>query len=495
MHELFNTPTLMVALVCGLLGMTLRMFTSYGRRELRMLWFFLIGGLLLLLGSELAAQIDPHTAAILRYAAIGCVGFAVCQVVVVVVFQILMPTVGLRMPRIAQDLSLIALLVAAGGYGIGQLGVNPGQLFTTSAILTAVLAFSMQDTLGNIMGGVVVQLDNSLKVGDIVRVDDISGRVVDVRWRYTAIETGDRETVVIPNSWLMKNRFRVLRPHAEEPLMVRRTLQFLVDPRANPALVIETINQAVADSRIALVSESKKASTIVTEVTAGYNRFALRYWLLDPDADSSTDSQVRIHVLAGLQRASIRMGSPQEVQRFAADDELQHKEREQAQKLAAVRSNPLFNRLSVTEQATLASQLVTTPFAKGGVLTRQGARAHWLYLIVAGEVEVVKNQDGRSTRVAMLSHGEYFGEMGLLTGEPRTASVFALTDVQCFRLDKQGLAEVIESHPAVAQEIAAAIEQRRADTSMQMKTTAETELVSRGEELLDKIRSFFNLGQ
>jgi len=77
-------------------------------------------------------------------------------------------------------------------------GVDPTNLFATSAVITAVLAFSMQDTLGNVLGGVTLQLDNSLRVGDWVRVDDISGRVADVHWRFTAIETRNKELVMVP---------------------------------------------------------------------------------------------------------------------------------------------------------------------------------------------------------------------------------------------------------------------------------------------------------
>ena len=56
-------------------------------------------------------------------------------------------------------------------------------------MITAVLAFAMQDTLGNILGGLALQLDNSLEIGDWVKLDELSGRVVEIQWRYTAILT------------------------------------------------------------------------------------------------------------------------------------------------------------------------------------------------------------------------------------------------------------------------------------------------------------------
>lgn len=71
--------------------------------------------------------------------------------------------------------------------------MDPTSLFATSAVITAVLAFAMQDTLGNVLGGVALQLDNSLRVGDWVKLDDVSGRVTDVLWRFTAVGTRNHE--------------------------------------------------------------------------------------------------------------------------------------------------------------------------------------------------------------------------------------------------------------------------------------------------------------
>ena len=99
-------------------------------------------------------------------------------------------------------------------------------------------------------------------------------------------------------------------------------------------------------------------------------------------------------------------------------------------RIDALRSVSLFAQLTDEECGRVAEHLVYAPFAAGDVLTRQGAIAHWLYIILAGEAEVVRrNGDGEEHALARLKPGDFFGEMGLLTGEPRTASVHAVTDV------------------------------------------------------------------
>ncbi len=487
---------LSVALVCALLGVLLRFATRLPRRELRSMWFFGVLGALAWLAANAVAWHGnalwwPH----LLDGAAALIGLAALQLVVVLVFQLFMPAVGLGSPRIAQDLTFLGLALGAGFYGLSHWGVDPSRLFTTSAVLTAVLAFAMQDTLGNVLGGVVLQLDNSLRVGDVVRIDDISGTVVDVRWRYTAIETADRETVVVPNSWLMKNRFRVLRPQGHEPLAVRRTVQFQVDANVAPSRVMAVMNQAVADAGIATVSPHRAASTVLLEVTAGYCRYGLRYWLADPHADTPTDSQVRMHVLAALERNGIRLGAVQEQRAMVNDAQAREAQAqlEQARRLATVQRTALFQGLTAAEQEVLAQHLVHAHFVAGGVLTRQGAAAHWLYLIVQGRVGITAEQAGVVTPVSELGEGEYFGEVGMLTGEPRGATVTALTDVECYRLDKQGFALVLMARPEIAQEIAVVIEQRQSGMSAAVDRARRLQSDSRQDALLSRIKQFFGV--
>ena len=132
------------------------------------------------------------------------------------------------------------------------------------------------------------------------------------------------------------------------------------------------------------------------------------------------------------------------------------------------------------------------PFAAGGTITRQGAVAHWLYLIIRGEVRVfVDGPRGRVT-VATLRDGDFFGEMGMLTGAPRHATVVAVTAVDCYRLDKQGFARVIQARPELALEMSAIVEARNAELGATLGKPAG-DAASSGD-LLSRIRRFFSIG-
>ncbi|HYY60910.1 MAG TPA: mechanosensitive ion channel domain-containing protein, partial [Burkholderiales bacterium] len=218
-------------------------------------------------------------------------------------FRLLLPLIGRAMPRIVEDVVILVLYVI---YGFAQLrgaGVDLSSLVTTSAILTAVIAFAMQDTLGNLLGGLSIQLDNTVQVGDWVRIDDLVGQVRDIRWRSTLIETRNWETIVIPNSTIMKGRLAILGRREGQPLQWRRSLRFMVDPAVPPARIIAIVNEEMRDVPIANVAQSPAPTTVLHAFAHGNLEYELRYHLTDLLEDEMTDSMVRVHLFASLQRA------------------------------------------------------------------------------------------------------------------------------------------------------------------------------------------------
>ena len=125
----------------------------------------------------------------------------------------------------------------------------------------------MQDTLGNLLGGIVLQLDGSMREGDWVEIDTVRGRVTDVRWRYTAIETRNRETVYVPNSALMKNRFTVLGSRFDPEPRWRRWVWFTIELGVPATRVSEVLERAVHDAEIPLVASNPAPGVVLMDVT------------------------------------------------------------------------------------------------------------------------------------------------------------------------------------------------------------------------------------
>ena len=97
---------------------------------------------------------------------------------------------------------------------------------------------------------------------------------------------------------------------------------------------------------------------------------------------------------------------------------------------------PLFAQQSAAMLAEFAGRMRRESFARGEALVRQGEIGDKFYIIESGTVEVSGERDGTPFAGVILSHGDFFGEVALLTGAPRNATVTAREPVQVFTLAK-----------------------------------------------------------
>lgn len=409
-------------------------------------------------------------------------------------FRALLPPVGFAPPRILED---VLLVVAYFGWGMVRLrsaGLDLGSLVTTSAVITGIVAFSMQETLGNILGGIALQLDNSVRIGDWIKVDDVKGQVIEVHWRHTAVQTNNGDVVVLPNSVLMKSKVDVFcsseRPH------FRRWVYFPLNYPISPQQVIAAIEKAICDAEIDYVAKTPAPQCVVMDYNDGSTIYALRYWLTNPKHDDSTDSAIRIHIYSALVRNGFQLARPSlEAHITSENDEHQARMHQQeiAQRLQSLSCVELFESLNEEELRALAESLRNTPFIKGDVMTRQGAVAHWLYLLVSGEADIwYESESGERRHLATLQAGSVFGEMGLMTGAPRTATVMAKTDALCYRLDKQGFEKILLARPEIADGCAHIL----SDREHQLAAVREEKPLpphEREARMLANIKRFFGL--
>ncbi len=491
-----------------ILGVVLTVFAllyrtlSNGRTTLKhTLLFFFIWLAVDIVAGIFQARGETRLAAGTHQAALLGQGLVLIRLMGLGVFRELLPRLHIKTPRILEDIVVIGGYILWAMVRMTSIGVDLSSLIATSAVITAVLAFAMQDTLGNILGGLALQLDNSLEIGDWVKLDDLSGRVVEIQWRYTAILTRNGEKVVVPNSQLMKGKFSVLLDPDLGVTSWRRWVWFNVDYHVPPALLMATVERAVAEAEIANVAKSPPPSCLAMDFTSGSVRYALRYWLLDPQNDDPTDSTVRVHVLTALQRAGWRIALSDQMMHLVQEDEAYRERiqnRDLQRRLLALSGVELFALLSDAERHKVAERLSFAPFARGGVMTRQGAVAHWLYLITSGEADVVwEAPDGERRLLTTIPTGGIFGEMGLMTGAPRAATVVARTDVECYRLDKSGFEDIIRARPELAESMAHILATRMQQIdelqSKYHREKSEGESAQHRAAIVKRIRDFFGL--
>lgn len=485
-----------------LLALLLHRLLAAGRETVRHSLLFAAPWVLVdVAAAVLAARGASTIAAGLHHAAVLGLGVVLIRLGGLLAFRVLLPALKVAAPRILEDIVVIGGYVVWGLVRLSYAGVELSSIVATSAVITAVIAFAMQDTLGNILGGLALQLDDSLEIGDWVRLDDVSGRVVDIQWRFTALLTRNGERVVVPNAQLMKGKFTVVGKRQPGVAGWRRWVWFAIDYNVAPSAVIEAAERAVGDAEIPNVAPEPPPSCVAMEFAPGAVRYALRYWLTDPADDDGTDSAVRRHLLATVQRHGWRIALPDQQLHLVQDSDA-HREaawqREVARRLKVLAGIDLFATLEEGERRRIAERLSFAPFARGDVMTRQGAAAHWLYIVASGQADVYWEAPGGERRLLTpLPAGSVFGEMGLLTGAPRSATVVAATDVECYRLDKAAFEGILHERHAIADSLSHILAQRQAQNEALKHEYAATHGAAghadRRADILRRIREFFGL--
>lgn len=444
----------------------------------------------------------PDSARTVGFLAVVLQGIAFLGLATVVIFAVILHVLRIEAPRILRDLTVALSYVALVFYLFSRYNVDVAGVVATSAVVTAVIGFSLQDTLGNVMGGLALQLDGSITVGDWVLFQGVSGIVREIRWRHLSIETRNGDTLIIPNSVLMKNQVLLQGRRADDPdIKERRPITFNVDYRFPPTAVIDAVTEALCRAPITNVAATPPPNVIVMDYKDSFVQYAARYWLTDIFLDEATDSLVRTRIFFALQRAGIPLSIPAQTVFVTPEDErriARLEEKERARREQAVADVAIFQTLTGDERTQLAKSLILAPFSRGESIVLQGHAVDHLYVLSKGVAEVRVTVEGAPQRVvAQLQAPDFFGEMGMLTGEPRRATVVALTDVECWRLEKGGFQAVLSARPQIADDISHVLATRQVNLAAVREGLSEEarrlRLANEHDSILGKIQRFFRL--
>lgn len=426
--------------------------------------------------------------------------------VAILLFDLVLVALRIEVANIVHDLSLGAAYILAFVGILHRSGVQLSGIIATSAVVTVVLGLSLQATLGNVLGGIALQLDDSIHVGDWVQLaSGQQGRIVAIRWRHTVVETRNWDTIIVPNGTLLGENIVILGQRQDQPVQHRMWVYFNVDFRYSPEEVINVVDDALQGTPIPHVAASPAPHCICFDFareggdSMGY--YAVRYWLNELAADDPTSSAVRVRIYVALKRAGIPLAVPGQAVWVSVDDP-QNKERKLQRELqhraAVLEQIEMFAGLSADDRNRLAEGMRPAPFGRGEIITRQDSAAHWLYVLNKGECEVrVHGEGGVEKAVARLAAPNVFGEMGVMTGERRTASVVAASEVECYRIDKDVFKSVLRNRPDMVDHISQVMARRRVELAA-VREGLDAEARKRRvkeerSEILSSIQTFFGL--
>jgi small-conductance mechanosensitive channel len=356
-------------------------------------------------------------------------------------------------PKIFRDVIVSVVSLVALVLVLSRSGVNFLSLITTSAVVTAVIGLALQDTIGNLFSGIAMQIEAPF-------------------WRSTIIQTKNDDLVVIPNAILTKG---VVTIFGKDGLENRRWVYFNVHLRHPPNVVQKVVTEALAGTPN--VSIKKPADCIVWKYQESWLEYAVRYRLVDYLPDDPTDSEVRKRIWYALHRNNIEIPYPGHNLFLTQLDEQRARgktEMEMKRRLEAIQRVSFFAPLDATERELAAHGLV-----------------HRVY----GNATVKVSVDGLEKEVAKLRSGDFFGEMSLMTGAPRSATVVAQSDVDCYVLNKSIFQQLLDKNPSLLGQVTKLFSEREVNSKMTrdgLSAEAARQHVEK-QDLGGRIKAFFGI--
>ncbi|AKS34117.1 mechanosensitive ion channel domain-containing protein [Mycolicibacterium goodii] len=400
-----------------------------------------LGALLILLvkGSEISAEATP-----VRIVATGF-GF----VVMILLLSGLNATLfqgapegswRKRIPSIFLDVARFALIAVGVGMIMAYVwGANVGGLFTALGVTSIVLGLALQNAVGQIISGLLLLFEQPFQLGDWLDTPSARGRVVEVNWRATHIDTGGG-LQIMPNSVLAGASFTNLsRPESAHSLSVTTTFDASDPPDVVCALLTD----------IAMRLPQRRAGAAPKAIPLGGAEYKTSIPLRTPADDTAARATFLRWVWYAARRAELHLDG-------AADD-FNTPER----LIRAVRQMAPTLRLSHTEQQDVLNHAVLARFGADELIQQAGEVPAQMSFIVAGQVVVnVTGQDDVVVPVRTLTEGDFLGQTAL-TREGALASAHALTETTVLQIGREFLEELVASNPLLMLELSRIIDDRR----------------------------------
>ncbi|MEP7132979.1 MAG: mechanosensitive ion channel family protein [Acidobacteriota bacterium] len=387
---------------------------------------------------------------------------------------------------------LVSLVIFGIAVSLVVKALVPGfalPILTGSAIITAVIGLALQDTLGNLFAGLALHIEKTVRVGDIVRSGESFATVEELSWRAMKLRTIEGNLLLVPNSVAGRDRLEVY-PRGGRP--VARSLRVGLEYDASPVMARETLESAVRG--LAGVASYPERRAYMKSFEPYSVVYELRYWLEDYANYLDIDSAVRERVWYALHRAGLHIPMPF-IRQYQYSGGSVPEESRGAAVAPAVAQLDLFAPLSDAERAGIAEGAMERRYAPGEIVVREGDQTSSMFLVASGRLGVTIHGAAGDTRsLAVLEPGSAFGEISLLTGEPRTATVRALSESVLVEIEKRTIEPILRNNPSLCGAFDAVIaERRRGAASVFDATRHDPERAPGKAPLADRIGRFFGL--
>src|SRR5205809_4972493 len=362
----------------------------------------------------------------------------------------------------------------------------------TSGVVAVILGLAGQNLLGGIIAGMSLQINRPYKVTDWLKVGDTYGEVMEINWRSTRLRTNDGIYLDIPNNEIVKSTIVNLHYPTEVHAM---RIRVGVDYNVPPNRVKDTLTRA-AQSAVNVLPEPK-VRVFLVDFADHAVIYEIKYYMGNHSRINETNDSVRTNVWYELKRQRITIPFPIRTLHVERKKAPPHQE-DQAEAFSILRGERLFDCLSEEQLNQMVNQARLRLFGRGEPVIEEGAAGDSMFVMLRGAADVFVSKNGSKIQVATLAAGDCFGEMSLLTGEPRSATVRADADCYVMEIGKPVMAEVLSGAPGCMEQLSQLLAQRKMETDGILKEARSTDDHALTERqytanFLHRLRTFFQL--
>lgn len=361
-----------------------------------------------------------------------------------------------------------------------------------SGVIAIILGFAGQNFFSGIIAGMSIQINRPYKVGDWLKVGETYGEVMEINWRSTRLCTTDNIYFDIPNNEIVKSTIINLHyPTEVHALRIRVGIDYNVPPNR----VKDALTRAAQTAKNVLPAPPVRV--FLVDFADHAVIYEIKFYMGNHSRMNETNDAIRTNVWYELKRQRISIPYPirtLHVQRSAP----RTIEQEHDEARTILRNEPLFQCLSDEQIDGLVKQSHLNHFGRGERMVQEGDEGESMFVLLRGAANVSVAKNGSVVQVATLGAGDCFGEMSLLTGEPRSATVRAERDCYVMEIGKSVMSEIIHQSPECLQQLSEILAQRKISTEGAVKDLPlNSDQASKENEyrlsLLNRLKTFFSL--
>jgi len=397
-------------------------------------------------------------------------------------------------PALIEDILTIALLALGASIGLFfEAGVSFTGLLAASGATAIVLGIALQAVINDVFSGLSLNFDGSYAIGDWLTIysehfpEPVYGQVQGITWRTTFLRLSDGRRVMVPNHLMTSNPvMNHSRPPGPKRMFVEVPVANYFSAERAAGILLGEAYRTIREKPFARAFEPE---ILIDRFDSNTTFFHVRFYT---DPDEVNPEVARSIMAVALHGATLRHKVPspsEQVELVPTPDNL---DSHLAGARDALADASIFKDvLDAGQVDALVSSCKVRRLPSNNVFIRQGEVGSSMFIILEGAARVsLRVADGEVRELAVLASGDIVGEMSLMTGAPRAATVTSLTFMRVLEVTKESIEALLKVTPGLLERLGPVLASRQ--LGINEIASAPHHKRSVEPDILDRMRVFFS---